>query len=300
MTHLSLFTGIGGFDLGFELAGIETVAQVETNKFCLQVLRTRWPEVPRHEEIRDFDGREYRGVGVISGGFPCQGLSVAGRRAGLADPRSGLFFEMCRVVGEAEPEFVVWENVAGLLGSREGRDFATVLGTLADLGYCGAWRMLDSQYFGVPQRRQRLFGMFARRDIGWRGAATVLLEPEGGGWDPEEGRAPREETLNVVERGPSLGSEYEWGAWLAPNCSYALNAAGSRRFDAGNETFVVGVGSCAKPERHRTREAAGLPRGLDSARYRALGNAVTVNVAYWIGCRLMGVKARAGLKPGPS
>ena len=359
MTHLSLFSGIGGFDLGFELAGIESVAQVENNAFCLEVLRTHWPEVPKYEDIRDFNGSECRGVNVISGGFPCQGLSVAGRREGLADPRSGLFFEMCRVVGEARPEFVVWENVPGLLSSNGGEDFATVLGTLADIGYHGAWRIMDSQFFGVAQRRRRVFGVFARGDAGWRSAAAVLLEPEGGGWNPEEGGEAGEATATgtpastLNSGGNDGGFRTEPGEHLVPERSYALREDPGGIGQGHNTTYAiedvgrkqsggeeVGVGvregpmytlqgqgqhgvsvvnfdttpkisadkamslrpdgqgrgraggaqavvASAPPDPPGVREAPGLPRGMDSARYRALGNAVTVNAAYWIGLRIM-------------
>ncbi len=188
MTHLSLFSGIGGFDLGFELAGIETVAMCESDKFCQRVLKTHWPEVPIHDDIRELDGRGYEGVDIISGGFPCQDLSVASNRAGITGARSGLFFELVRMVGEAKPRYLVWENVLGLLSNNGGDDFRTVLAALAEVGYFGAWRVLDSQFFGVAQQRRRVFGVFAQGDFGWRRAGAILLEPEGGGWNPERGR----------------------------------------------------------------------------------------------------------------
>ena len=149
MTHASLFTGIGGFDLGFELAGHESILQCENDKACREVLEYHWPEVKRHDDIRTLDGRDIAGVGIISGGFPCQDLSVAGKREGLSGSRSGLFFEMVRVVDEAEPEYLVWENVPGLLSSGGGRDFRTVIAALTEIGYFGVWRVLDSQFFGV-------------------------------------------------------------------------------------------------------------------------------------------------------
>src|SRR5690606_10553137 len=105
-------------------------------------------------------------VDVICGGFPCQDLSIAGRRAGLAGARSGLFYEMTRITDELQPAFLCWENVVGLLSSRGGRDFLAVLMELERIGYSGCWTTLDAQFFGVAQRRRRVFGVFARRDIG--------------------------------------------------------------------------------------------------------------------------------------
>lgn len=188
MTHLSLFTGVGGFDLGFEMAGFETVAQVENDRYANLVLSEHWPDVPKYEDICDFNGREWEGVDVITGGFPCQDLSVAGKRKGLSGARSGLFFQLARVVEEARPRLLLWENVPGLLSADERGAMGTVLGELANLGYSGCWRVLDSQFHGVPQVRRRVFGAFAPGSAGgWACGAAVLLEPEGSGWNPAEG-----------------------------------------------------------------------------------------------------------------
>lgn len=181
MTHLSLFTGVGGIDLGFEWAGIDTVAQVEKDDFARTVLEAHWPEVPRYEDINEFDGKEWEGVDVISGGFPCQDLSVAGKRNGLAGDRSGLFFQLARVVEEARPRVLIWENVPGLLTQSKGNAMREVCAELADIGYFGAWRVLDSQYFGVPQSRRRVFGAFVREDCGgWAGGCSILFDDGSG------------------------------------------------------------------------------------------------------------------------
>lgn len=110
-------------------------------------------------------------IDLLAGGFPCQDLSVAGRRAGLAGDRSGLFFEFARIAETLRPRWVLVENVPGLLSSNGGRDFGVVLGTLADLGYGVAWRTLDSRFFGVPQRRRRVFILGALADGDPRAAA---------------------------------------------------------------------------------------------------------------------------------
>lgn len=171
----SLFTGIGGFDLGLERAGLECAWQVENDSQCVSVLRRRWPDIPKFGDIATLKGEDLEPVELVCGGFPCQDLSVAGRRAGLAGKRSGLFHEFMRIVAEIAPRWVLIENVAGLLSSSGGRDMGTVLGVLGQLGYGWSYRVLDSQYFGVPQRRRRVF------IVGCSGGVCppeVLFEPE--------------------------------------------------------------------------------------------------------------------------
>jgi len=170
----SLFAGIGGFDLGFEQVGIQTVWQVEIDDRAREVLAAKFPNAKRYKDIREVDDLEP--VDIVCGGFPCQDVSVAGRRAGMAEgTRSNLFYEACRVLGGLLPRWLVIENVPGLFSSRRGRDFYGVLSALDELGYGLSWRVLDSQYFGVAQRRRRVF------IVGYLGAPCppeILFEPE--------------------------------------------------------------------------------------------------------------------------
>jgi len=139
----------------------------ESDRWRRGVLAARFPGIPVHEDVRDLArGGTLGGVDLLCGGFPCQDVSVAGRHAGLAGERSGLFFESARVANAFRSGRVLVENVPGLLSSNGGRDFGVVLGTLADVGYGLAWRILDSRHFGVPQRRRRVFivGELADRD----------------------------------------------------------------------------------------------------------------------------------------
>jgi DNA (cytosine-5)-methyltransferase 1 len=315
---LSLFSGIGGFDLGFEFAGCETVAQVEADGYCQTVLAHHWPEVPRYGDICEFDGRAYRGVDIITGGFPCQDLSLAGRRAGLSGARSGLFYEMLRVVAEARPRLLVWENVPGLLSEDSGNAMRTVCAELADIGYFGAWRMLDSQFYGVPQMRRRVFGAFALGGAGgWASGAAVLLEPEGGCWHPETGRKAREKVAYCLDGGAGGDSGKEQQRTFVPEVSYACAARDGKGVNQrGNQTTLVAHGPAYALRRdpggigqgHNTNYVAdaavrrltplecerlqGFPDGWtavggmsDTQRYKQIGNAVSVPVAYWIGLR---------------
>ena len=174
LTEIGLFAGVGGFQLGFRCAGIRTIALVEKDADCQSVLRRHWPGVPILSDVRDCGAHNLPACGILSLGFPCQDLSVAGNRAGLSGTRSGLFYEATRIADELRPNLLVWENVPGLLSSRNGWDFLAVLTELERIGYVGGWRCLDAQYFGVAQRRRRIFGVFARRDLGAACCAEIL------------------------------------------------------------------------------------------------------------------------------
>lgn len=164
-TFGSLFAGVGGFDLGFEAAGYECRFQVEWDKHCQQTLAYHWPDVPRWGDVRDVNGADLPPVDVITYGFPCQDLSVAGQRAGLDGDRSSMFYEAIRIIREMReatdglyPTFAVAENVTGLLTADRGDAMGRCLDTLAESGAVAIeWCVLDSQWFGVPQRRRRVF-----------------------------------------------------------------------------------------------------------------------------------------------
>jgi DNA (cytosine-5)-methyltransferase 1 len=198
MRHGSLFTGIGGFDLAFENAEIETAWQVDKDKNCKVVLKKHFPKTRRYEDVKNVGKNTLSAVDIITGGFPCQDVSVAGKRAGLAGKRSGLWFEFARIVDELKPEWVVIENVTGLLSSNEGRDMETIVRTLAGFGYGVCWRCFDSQYFGLAQRRKRVFIV---GHLGDGRAAKVLFESEGCRWDPPTRREAGEGTPPPTQEG---------------------------------------------------------------------------------------------------
>lgn len=159
MTHLSLFSGIGGIDVAAEWAGFRTVGQCEIDPYCRRILERHWPKVPRWEDIREMTGAEIRkgcgAITLISGGFPCQDVSQANQYAqqGMAGKRSGLWSQMARIICEVRPGWVLVENVAALLGGGLGR----VLGDLAEIGYDAEWDCLSAWQVGAPHARKRLF-----------------------------------------------------------------------------------------------------------------------------------------------
>lgn len=157
MRVLDLFSGIGGFSLGLERAGMTTVAFCEIEPYCRAVLAKHWPGVKIYEDIRtltaDVLERDGIDVDVICGGFPCQDISLAGKRGGIRSERSGLWFEYARLIGEIRPKFVIVENVAALLDNGMG----DVLGTLSTLGYDAEWDIIPASAVGGLHRRERLW-----------------------------------------------------------------------------------------------------------------------------------------------
>jgi DNA (cytosine-5)-methyltransferase 1 len=198
MKFLSLFSGIGGFDLAFQKAGMENVGMCEIDKPCKAILNRHFPDVIIHNDVKEISNATYQkgSIDLICGGFPCQDLSIAGKRAGLAGERSGLWFEFARIIDEIEPKWVVIENVPGLLSSNKGKDFATVIQWLAERGYGVSWRVFDAQYFGVAQRRRRVFiiGSFGNGC-----SAEVLFEREGLPGNTPPGRTERKEIAGTLD-----------------------------------------------------------------------------------------------------
>ena len=221
-TFGSLFAGIGGLDLGLERAGWTCRWQVELDPFCQRVLAKHWPTVARYGDIRTLDLERIERVDLICGGFPCQDLSVAGKRAGLSGERSGLFYEIVRLAQELQPTWGLFENVPGLLSSNRGRDFWLVLRGLRECWPAVGWRVLDSRHFGVAQRRRRVFIVCGPTEAG---VAEVLALAEGGARD--------------LEAGSEAGARAAAGAVFG-----TLNSggnAGGFRTEPGQDDFVIEV-----------------------------------------------------------
>jgi DNA (cytosine-5)-methyltransferase 1 len=212
LTYGSLFAGVGGFDLGFDAAGWQCKFQVEWDKNCQEVLKKNWPDVPKYLDVRDVKGSELPVVDLISFGSPCQDLSVAGKRSGLDGDRSGLFFEGIRIIKEMRnatngqyPKWAIWENVPGALTSNKGEDFAEVLNQMADIGALGIeWHILDAQWFGVAQRRRRIFVIACWDSASLeRSGGKILPVPEDSRGDIKKSRKERKQASRTIERGAS-------------------------------------------------------------------------------------------------
>jgi DNA (cytosine-5)-methyltransferase 1 len=188
MRYVSLFSGIEAASVAWEGLGWEPVAFSEIDPFPCAVLAERYPEVPNLGDAKEIKWKRYRGkVDLVVGGSPCQSFSIAGKREGL-DGASGLMWEYVRCVREVRPRWLLWENVPGALSSSRGEDFRCLLDSLGDLGYGLAWRVLDAQFFGVAQRRRRLFVV---ANLGGEPPVEVLFEPGSLSGDFETGRKER-------------------------------------------------------------------------------------------------------------
>lgn len=292
----SFFSGIGGFDLGFERAGFEVSFQSEINEFCLSILEKHWPDIPRIKDIRKVANADVPVSDVWAGGFPCQDVSVArmGPRDGLRGKQSGLFYRFADLVREGRPRVVIIENVPGLLSSHGGKDFGIVIQTLAEIGYSVGWRVLNSRYFGVPQSRQRVYIVGTYRDR--RGPGQILFESErstgnasASGQNGEKSLSPFKASVGDPSKGP-----------LTPAMAYCLYACSARHTGTDWSRNYVSypdgrVRRLLPVEAERLQgfpvgwtmlESEADPEKLDTLRYHALGNAVTVPVAEWLSGRI--------------
>ena len=295
----SLFSGIGGFDLGLERAGFDITFQCEINKFCRTILKNRWPDIPCHENIKELTAGAIPISDVWAGGFPCQDVSLArmGSRAGLKGKRSGLFHEFARLIGEARPRVVLLENVAGLLSSHRGRDFGTVIRTLAEFGYSVGWRVLNSKNFGVPQSRQRVYIVGCHRDV--HGPGQILFEADCGSGNAEKGKQHGQTALSPFKT--SIGEDDGDGP-VYQSIAYCLYACSARHTGTDWSRTYVQYPKKGHVRRLTPKECEGVmgfPSGwtlpppgklreddIDSLRYHALGNAVTPPVAEWLAHRI--------------
>ena len=233
----SLFAGIGGFDLGFLRAGFQVAWCVEFDKNAQAVLRARFPDATIYGDIREVDETKLERVDVICGGFPCQDVSVAGKRAGLAGQRTGLFYDAMRIVRAVNPSVLVLENVPGLLSSNHGIDFGVVLREVGEGWDCEevAWRVFDSQYFGVAQRRNRVF-IVASAAIGH--AEQILALGESVSRDPPTRRAAGE-NITTDSQGRASASRSQW--WDGRDHAASLTTRCHDQFmpDKGNFSAVL-------------------------------------------------------------
>ena len=209
MRYLSVCSGIEAATVAWEGLGWEAVGFSEIERFPSSVLTHHYPDVKNYGDMTKYKEWDIDGdsVDLLVGGTPCQAFSVAGLRKGLEDPRGNLSLVFVGMVEHFKPEWVVWENVPGVLSSNEGRDFGSFIGALASIGYGFAWRCLDAQYFGVPQRRRRIF-LVAHSSGDSRRAGEVLFEPEGLRGNFTKSRKTGEDTARCLTTG--TGIRYDW------------------------------------------------------------------------------------------
>jgi DNA (cytosine-5)-methyltransferase 1 len=193
MRYLSVCSGVEAATVAWHGLGWQPVAFSEIEKFPSQVLAHHYPDVPNLGDMTKYKEWDFgtTGLDLLVGGTPCQSFSVAGLRKGIEDPRGNLALVYCGILDKFRPKWFVWENVPGVLSSGGGRDFGSLLGAMAELGYSCAYRVLDAQYFGVPQRRKRVFIVGHLGD--WRNPAKVLFESDSLLRDTKKVRKTRQE-----------------------------------------------------------------------------------------------------------
>lgn len=294
----SLFSGIGGLDLGLERAGMEIAWQVESDPFCQDVLQRHWPGVRKFGDIREIGAHELDPVDLVCGGFPCQPVSCAGRRKGAEDKR-WLWPEFHTIICRLEPRWVLAENVPGLLSANNGRLFGGILKDLAASRYDATWQVLSAAAFGAPHLRRRLFLVAYSH--------CKLLWQQPGRCRGQSGQGPAlpgdDGKTGVIADPQSIGCQWSgsaWGGW--PGSQNGYSPTNTMRQGLAEWQEKGFFGSLPAIERlewgnppaavHRVDD--GIPRRLDPdrrKRIRALGNAVVPQVAEWIGRQILAAEA---------
>ena len=248
VNYLSVCSGIEAASLAWKPLGWQAVAFSEIEPFPCALLAHHYPEVPNLGDMTQYETWRLPAgsVDVLVGGTPCQSFSVAGHRGGLDDPRGQLMLAFLGIAHRLQPRWIVWENVPGVLSSNRGRDFGTFLGALGNLGYGWAYRVLDARWFGVPQRRRRVFVVGHSGD--WTRPAKVLFESESVCRDLEKSVRKRQRvgpTLESRSRSGGSGTDFLLNGGMIEAETYVraeslhLNAGGAMRIDAESETFVA-------------------------------------------------------------
>jgi DNA (cytosine-5)-methyltransferase 1 len=321
MRYGSVCSGIEAATMGWHHMGWEPAFFSEIEEFPRQALEHHYPDVPCHGDFTTIGEDDYGSIELLVGGTPCQSFSVAGLRGGMADERGNLALEYLKLAQRKRPRWLVWENVPGVLSSNGGRDFGAFLGGLVECGYGWAYRICDAQYFGMAQRRRRVFVVGYLGD--WRRAAAVLFERESLSGNPAPSREEKQEatlwpaecvaTLNA-SFGSKQGLEDQHAlggaSWFVPakNVAGPLTAGmhkGPRGTEGVESNHIVASNlSVRRLTPTECERLQGFPDGFteipyrnktaekcpDGPRYKALGNSMAVPVMRWIGERIQAVE----------
>ena len=330
MKYLSVCSGIEAATVAWHDLGWTPVAFSEIEPFPSAVLKHHYPHVPNVGDMTKFKEWNLEPIDLLVGGTPCQSFSVAGLRKGLDDPRGNLMLTFLAIAERERPKWIVWENVPGVLSSNGGRDFGTFLAALGELGYGWAYRVLDAQWFGVAQRRRRVFVVGCLGDQA--GAAAVLFESESVQRNPAPSREKGQGAARGVGGGPADGSISEAVTRAAVAQPVAFKVRGGVEVDSagkaagkgylGSEETVftlaatqdqwVGTPPAMQVRRLTPVECERLqgfpdgytnipwrkkPEAPDGPRYKALGNSMAVPCMKWIGERIQAATERQEVQP---
>jgi len=297
MRYGSVCSGVEAATVAWHPLGWQAAWYSEIEPFPSAVLKHHYPTVPNYGDMTQYEAWPDEPINLLVGGTPCQSFSVAGLRKGLADPRGNLMLTYGAIAKRYRPEWLVWENVPGVLSSNGGRDFGTFLGMLAELGYGFAYRVLDAQYFGVAQRRRRVFVVGYLGN--WHRAAAVLFERHslcgnpapsretgkdfakcltaglGMRLDPETENFPIAETLMATDhKGPGHNRDH----------NFVAQSMQVRRLTPVECERLQGF-----PDNYTNIPWRNKPESPDGPRYKAMGNSMAVPVMHWIGKRIAAV-----------
>ena len=269
--HLDLFSGIGGFALAARWAGIETIGFCEIDKYAQKVLQKNFPGVPIYEDVTKLNGSEFKDIYLLTGGFPCQDISIAGKGAGIEGERSGLWSELFRIIGEVRPRYALIENVPALTF----RGGTRVIGDLAEIGYDTEWQIVGADDVGAPHRRKRIWIV-----------AYANCESESNGSQHEQWMETEDVAYSNSKREIGNKSEYREGCGFESRSEDVAHSNNTRRIkqctteSIREEQFTTECSSWWSAEPDVGRVAHGVRRRVD--RLRGLGNAIVPQVAYEI------------------
>ena len=311
MKFATVCSGIEACSSAWEPLGWEAQFFSEIDPFPCEVLKYHYPTVPNYGDMTQYKEWKDGSVDVICGGTPCQSFSVAGLRKGIESPNGQLMLTFGAILEKYQPRWMVWENVPGVLSSNRGKDFGAFLGMLGELGYGFAYRVLNAEYFGVAQRRRRVFLVGYLRD--WKRPASVLFEPESLQGDLAESQKERQRTTRDTENSvrncselprvtPCLNGEElkrhvsnqmigNAESWFYPE--YLGNVEEGALLAEGYQVRRLTPTECERLQGfedghtkipYRNKSADECP---DGPRYKALGNSMAVPVMQWIGERIM-------------
>lgn len=315
MKYLSVCSGIEAATCAWENLGWQPAGFSEIEPFPCAVLKHHYPEVTNYGDINEHAKWDLPAIDLLVGGTPCQSFSIAGLRKGLEDPRGNIMLTYLRILESRRPKWLVWENVPGVLSSNGGRDFSTFITSLGNMGYGWAYRVLDAQWFGLAQRRKRVFVVGCLGDS--TSASKVLFESQSVQRNPAPSRDTGKTTTRDIKECTTV-----WRAGDNTNSETCINHAGTLNCNKGQRggimvTIAFAQGRNSGCENVLIRNTAvrrltpiecerlqGFPDGYtaiewrkkpssecpDGPRYKALGNSMAVPVMKWIGERINQLK----------
>jgi DNA (cytosine-5)-methyltransferase 1 len=299
MKYLSVCSGIEAATCAWENLGWQPAGFSEIEPFPCAVLKHHYPTVTNYGDINEHAKWDLPPIDLLVGGTPCQSFSIAGLRKGLEDPRGNIMLTYLRILESRRPKWTIWENVPGVLSSNGGRDFSTFITSLGNMGYGWAYRVLDAQWFGLAQRRKRVFVVGCLGDR--TSASKVLFESQSVQRNPAPSRYTGKTTTRDIKECTTV-----WRAGDNTNSETCINHAGTLNCNKGQRGGIVAMQSTAVRRLTPTEceRLQGFPDGYtaiawrkkltadcpDGPRYKALGNSMAVPVMKWIGERINNLK----------